>query len=340
MQKVDVFTAETMTPDQLFTAINTAIDCQTTCYTWGHPGTGKSDIHRQVAAHRGMEIRDIRLSYMEPVDVHGMPTDKDGWLDWLLPKFLKPRADGKPVMLFLDEMGNASDAVQAAAYQLALDRCMDEFKVPDDWAICAAGNYETDGALANPMSTALANRMMHFYLLTGINEWVKWASINGIHEMVIAFLMHRPELLFKFDPQSAEQAYPSPRSWEFMSRLVNRGIKPSMISKMYGGTVGAGAAKEFMAFQSMYQTLDSIPSILADPLNVTVPTEVSKCYALAVGLAMHANKDNMDAVMAFAQRFERPEYLQQMVTLAKNRDPKIQFTKAFRDWAVDNATSF
>ena len=86
---------------------------------------GKSQVVKQVADKLGIEMIDLRLSQLDPVDLRGVPAvDKEkvgkkevGKTNWNVPSFLPTEGSG---ILFLDEINSAAQATQAAAYQLVL----------------------------------------------------------------------------------------------------------------------------------------------------------------------------------------------------------------------------
>ena len=187
-------------------ALNKAIEAKRPVMLWGAPGVGKSDVVAQVAEKRGVELRDVRLSLLDPVDLKGFPIpDHDNkQMTWLPPHFLpamtvkKARAllntkDGKKTalpdhlmpndsqgILFLDELPSAPQAVQAAAYQLILNREIGNYTLPEGWAIIAAGNREEDRAVVHKMPSALANRFVHLNFDIHLDDWCEWALDNGI----------------------------------------------------------------------------------------------------------------------------------------------------------------
>ena len=65
------------------------------------------------------------------------------------------------IVLFLDEMNSAAPSVQAAAYQLILNRKVGTYKLPDNVMIVAAGNREADKGVTYRMPAPLANRFIH-----------------------------------------------------------------------------------------------------------------------------------------------------------------------------------
>jgi hypothetical protein len=99
------------------------------------------------------------------------------------------------------------------------------------------------------MPTPLANRMTHFEIHCDLDDWKDWAIPNNIHPLVIGFLNLRENLLNKFDTSSDEQAFPTPRSWEFVSEFLY--ACKGDVDRAYpliSGTVGDGVAVEFKAF--------------------------------------------------------------------------------------------
>jgi MoxR-like ATPase len=103
-------------------------------------------------------LRDIRALLLDPVDLRGLSNVVEGRSKWAIPEFLP--ADGVGI-LFLDELNAAPAMVQAAFYQLVLDRRLGEYTLPDGWIIIAAGNRDADRAHTTRMPTPLRNRFVH-----------------------------------------------------------------------------------------------------------------------------------------------------------------------------------
>ena len=57
-------------PSQVASAINLCIEASQPVMLHGSPGVGKSDVVRQVAAQRGIDMIDLRLSQLDPVDLN------------------------------------------------------------------------------------------------------------------------------------------------------------------------------------------------------------------------------------------------------------------------------
>jgi hypothetical protein len=243
----------------------------------------------QIAARHGVTVIDIRLSQMEPSDLRGIPFRSDGLVQWAVPALL-PNAErhGPEGVLFLDEITSAPPSVSAAAYQLILDRRLGEYKVPDGWAIFAAGNRQGDRGVTYSMPTPLANRFSHFEVETNLDDWAIWAYRNGIDERIIGFLRFRPELLFDFDPAHNPIAFPSPRSWEFAHRGLQKfGTHPDILQGTLQACVGAAAGVELHAFVNSLEQMPDLDAIVAGE-ELSVPREIDLQYAVAAALVGRA----------------------------------------------------
>ena len=124
-------------------------------------------------------------------------------------------------ILFLDEISAAPQSVQAAAYQITLDRTIGEHKLPENCIVIAAGNRVTDKSVAYTMPKALANRLMHIEAVGNPASWIEWAYLHGIHPYVIGFISYSPATLMDVEPSMDELAFPTPRSWEMVSNILN-----------------------------------------------------------------------------------------------------------------------
>lgn len=283
-----------MRPAQLMTILDRELTSvheghHTPVMLWGPPGVGKSEIIAQVAARHDAPVVDIRLSQMEPSDLRGIPFRVGSLVEWAAPAML-PDAErhGAVGVLFLDEITSAPPSVSAAAYQLILDRRLGDYRVPDGWAIFAAGNRQGDRGVTYTMPAPLANRFSHFEVDANLDDWVAWAYANAIDERLIAFLRFRPELLFDFDPAHNPVAFPSPRSWEFAHRALQKfGDMPELLLGALQACVGPAAGLELHAFVDNLGKMPDIDAIVRGEA-AEVPNEVDLQYAVAAALVGRA----------------------------------------------------
>ncbi len=321
-------------------------------FIWGPPGGGKSDIVAQAATEMGRELRDVRLSLLDPVDLKGFPVPDqvNGVMTWLPPDFLPPMmVPGKPVknkptmvpnssagILFLDELTSALPAIQGAAYQLILNRKIGNYTLPENWDIVAAGNREGDRSIVHRMPAALRNRFVHLEFEVNLDEWCAWAIDHGITHELIAFLRFRSSLLHAFDPKSDPRAFPTPRTWAFANKIVKSQLPADVELELLKGTVGDGAAGEFIAFMRVVRNLPSVDQILVDPENTKVPEDLSAKYAISTALATRACRDNMDVLMKYAARLPI-EFQVVFARDAGRRDNDVVKSSAFTKWAIKHS---
>ncbi len=240
---------------------------------WGPPGVGKSQGIRAVAAAieertgKRVHIIDVRLLLFNPVDLRGIPTSNaDKTLAvWLKPKiFQMDESDEVVNILFLDEISAAPSSVQAAAYQITLDRMVGEHKLPENCIVLAAGNRVTDKSVAYNMPKALANRLCHLEIKEDANAWHNWAVAHGIHPYVVGFLEYNSYPLMRFEPAESDLAFPTPRSWEMVSNILNTVSDDlSQVYPLIVGCIGETTGEIFRSWCSLYENMPSLPDVFA-----------------------------------------------------------------------------
>jgi hypothetical protein len=310
---------------------------------WGPPGVGKSQMVAQIAASHGMPVIDVRLSQMEPTDLRGIPFRSGEVVEWAVPAMLPDeKRHGASGILFLDELTSAAPTVSAAAYQLILDRRLGEYRVPPGWAIFAAGNRQGDRGVTYSMPAPLANRFSHFEVETHLDDWVAWAHAHGIDERIIAFLRFRPELLFDFDPKYNPVAFPSPRSWEFAHRALQKfADRTELLLGALQACVGPAAGIETKAFLDNLGNLPDLDAIVRGE-HASVPTETDLQYAVASALVARAVrlKDGPDGakvlghILDYAKSFPNREMGVMLVSdMQRAVGERLFKTPQFATWA-------
>ena len=310
---------------------------------WGPPGVGKSQFISQIADKHQVPLIDIRLSQMEPTDLRGIPFRVNDKVEWAIPAMLPDaQRHGPTGILFLDEITSAAPTVSTAAYQLILDRRLGEYFIPDGWAIFAAGNRQGDRGVTYSMPAPLANRFTHYEVEANLEDWVTWAHGHGIDERIIGFLRFRPDLLFNFDPAHNPIAFPSPRSWEFAHRALNKfADMPPLLRDGLQACVGPAAGIELKAF---IDSMDQLPDIdgIVDGKEAAVPTGIDLQYGVAAALVRRAvlARDTLEAnrvlgnILRYARRFPQREMGVMLVTDLHRTVGKPLFgVPEFTEWA-------
>jgi len=259
-------------------------------FLWGPPGIGKSELVADIAQELGGYMIDLRLGQMEPTDIRGIPFyNKDtGKMDWAEPVDLPTEEFAKQypiVVLFLDEMNSAAPSVQAAAYQLILNRRSGKYFLPDNVVMVAAGNRESDKGVTYRMPTPLANRFIHQEMRVDFASYQEWAVNNNIHKDVVGYLSFAKQDLYDFDPKSASRAFATPRSWTFVSQILeDEDGDDDTIMNLIAGTVGEGLAVKFMAHRKIAGKMPKPEDILSGKEKDLNVKEVSAMYSLVIGM--------------------------------------------------------
>jgi len=320
-----------MKPSELLKALDLSWSTRRPLFIAGPPGIGKSAIPRDWAQAKGIGYLDCRLLYWDTVDLRGMPKVENGRTTWCPPAVWPDSGEG---VIAFDELPAAAPAVQAASFQLWLDRQLAEYRLPDGWHIIGMGNRQSDRAGAGRLLSPLLSRMIYVELECSLDDWSLWAISSGIAGEVVQFLRFRPELLFNFDPAKWDgRSYACPRAWEFVSDLVK--TDPTVSPEILTGTVGAGAATEFYSFLSLYRSLPSIDSILLSPQTSPVPEELSARWAVSGALARRATAGNIGRVMQYVSRLSK-ELEVLTIKDAALLTPAVGQTPEFVTWSVKN----
>ena len=338
-----------MRPQEIFDAVIAAVEMKEPLFIWGPPGVGKSDVVRQVAEHFQKQyggdnlfnpydhetfgLIDLRAILLDPVDLRGLPhINGDKRAHWAIPDFL-PRV-GRGI-LFVDEINAAPPLVQAALYQLILDRRLGEYFLPDGWVVMAAGNREGDRAVTHRMPSALANRFMHIEFMTSVDDWCKWAYQHDIAtEIISAVRFCGMDLLYNFNPQKNLKAFPTPRSIAKSSKIFQNVGNESLRNKLIEGTIGKEASITLYAHVSTHMDLPSMADIMSDPENAPLPSEPSAIYATIVAMARQAKKATFANLYQYSKRLSE-EFTVLFVKDAVSVSPEVIRTKEYvSDFAV------
>ena len=274
---------------------------------WGPPGVGKSQGVREIARYIEREtgkrtiITDVRLLLFNPVDLRGIPTaNSDRTLAvWLKPQIFQMDPSDEIInILFLDEISAAPQSVQAAAYQITLDRKVGEHMLPDNCIIMAAGNRVTDRSISVKMPKALANRLMHVEIKGSVNSWLAWADRSGIDLRVTEYIRQHKDRLFMFNADSDSLAFATPRSWEMVSSVLkNTGMDLEDAYPFIAGLVGPSVASELITSADVSGTV-SIEDIF-NGTETKVPQTSDKVYHLINQMTEYV-RDNIKNKAAIA----------------------------------------
>lgn len=325
-----------MKPSTITAELPSILSMRRPIFMWGKSGIGKSSlVHQYATAHR-LELRDVRMSQLDSIDLRGfpMPNVKERTMEWLSPNFLPTKKD-KPGILFLDEMNGAMPAVMAPSYQLILDGRIGHYIFPDTWAIIAAGNNVGDRGVTHQMPAPLNNRFIHIDVDTDTDDWHARAMADGIDMRIRAYLRLKPGNLHVFDTTVNPRSFPTPRSWYFVDQILKLKRPAGVEFELLKGTVGEGAAGEFTGFCRDIANMPDIDSILLDPTKAELPKTQSVMHAVTTALVDKVAPAVMDRIMKYVTRLPR-EIQVVFVRGAQQKDRRVVSVKSYMDWCIGN----
>jgi hypothetical protein len=267
-------------------AIRKAIQTRRPVFLWGQPGIGKSDIIKQIGDDANREVIDVRLALWEPTDIKGIPyyNADHGKMMWAAPAELPTDPNSKAI-LFLDELNSAPPAVQAAAYQLVLNRRVGTYQLPAGVDIVAAGNRESDRGVTYRMPSPLANRFIHIEMRVDFDDFHEWATNNKLHADVVGYISFAKQDLNDFDPKSSSKAFATPRTWSYVSSLLeDDNVDAETLMTLIAGSIGDGLAIKFMAHRKISSKLPLPSDILAGKVKTLETKEISAMYSLVISM--------------------------------------------------------
>ena len=321
-------------------SLDKLIESQIPVFVWGSPGIGKSSIIKQIATDKNLEFVDLRLSLLDPTDLKGIPffDQENNEAVWATPNFLPKNPDSKGI-LFLDEINTAPPSVQASAYQLVLDRKVGDYELPSGWSIVAAGNHESDRGVVYRMPPPLANRFVHLSMDVSFEDWKEWAYGVGIDSSIIAFLNYDNTKLFDFDPSKNQKSFPTPRSWEYVHKVLASGIEPVLLIDIISGAVGSESAIAFMSFRKVMNRLPDIEKLLNSE-EVEVEHDSQVLFALIAGIItnikQNSSKEKIDNALKFSLTLPK-EFSVMLVKDMQQNKINVEASTVWDDWVEEFA---
>ena len=275
----------------------------------GQPGAGKTEGIYQVVEDHNAVLVDVRLGQYDSVDLRGIPVPDAERMQtcWYAPLTLPfhgnpiydvPENKDRIIILFLDELGHASAAVQGPTMQLVNEGRIGEHKLLPNVRIVAATNRDGDRAVHNRMSTTVANRFTHAEIALDADAWCEWAMRKGLPQEGVAFMQFRKNLLSTFDKalKNGDKAFATPRTWEKALRYYADPKMPTDVKQAaIAGSVGEGPSAEFWGFIDVWAKMPPLSSIEKNPDKAELPKEAAMRYAVTVAISGALTKKNISA---------------------------------------------
>ena len=179
----------------------------------------------------------------------------------------------KPIMVFLDELAKSPQFIKNVLAPIVYEQRVGNYHFVEGSVVVAATNLAIEG-LGDSIQAHLRNRLVFVKMRKPTSdEWVKWATDNGVNPMVIAFVSNEPRVMqsfmdyekggmfegkdlskdngFIFNPKSMQLAYATPRSLVAASDILDAGLgvlDDDTLEAALVGTVGATTAQALSSF--------------------------------------------------------------------------------------------
>jgi hypothetical protein len=242
-----------------------------------------------------------------------------------------------PTIVFLDDLGQASAAVQAAVMQLILGKRINGHHLSDNIIFVGATNRREDMAAVQGILEPVKSRWHSIVgLEVDVEAWLQWAEDAGINAYVRAFIARRPTLLHAFEASQDMVNTPSPRTVVNASRIIDANFDPDVRRALIAGSVGEGWATEYLAFIDMVDRMIDPNVVIQAPKDVDVPKDHDVLYVLSLALADRATDANFNNIMEFVNRMEEREFQKLLVSVATRRDENLKNTTGYITWATAN----
>jgi AAA domain (dynein-related subfamily) len=307
----------------------------------GKPGIGKSDITEQVKNTLGFNMLTATPIVEDPTDAKGMPWVVNGVADFLPFGNLKMMMEAKsPLIVFIDDFGQANPSMQAAYMQLLLARAINGKKISEHVRFVAASNRREDkaavGGLLEPVKSRFASILE---LEVDTDDWVMWALNNNMPVELISFIRFNKKMLDNFEPTKDLKNSPCPRTVAKVGRMLNMGIPDDLRYEMFKGAAGEVFATEFIAYLKVWMGLPSIGQIKLNPDTAPVPDEPGAQYAVSTMCANAMDAGNMAPLYTYLKRLPL-EFMVSAVKFGTRLNPSACHTEAFQRFTMENPNAF
>lgn len=233
----------------------------------GKHGIGKSRILEDYFSKKGQKVVTLFLGQMaDPSDLIGLPekNKETGKTDFMMPYWFP--TDGKPIVLFLDELNRSRPEVLQTIMDLTLNRKLAGKSLPAGSRIISAVNNGNEYQLTD-LDPALVSRFNIYEFAPSVEDWITWAKTSGIDERVVSFISENPEKLDSFDNGEAEnlERTPDRRSWERVSEILRNFSEITIeLKTLLAGIIGSETTSAFFEFAKSEKVLSAKKVLTSD----------------------------------------------------------------------------
>jgi hypothetical protein len=282
-----------------------------------------------------------------------IPNHQTKTLDTYTGSLFKLDSD-RPKVILLDEFMKSPKLCQIIYTRLMLERCVGDIPLPDGSIVFGTSNNQADG-LGDTMLAHAGNRVCLVEMeKPQVDDWLVWATENGISPLIRAFVHTFPRVLasyrdsgqednpYIFNPKKPQLSFVSPRSLAKCSVIVDNKDKlgDNLTMCALAGTIGASASADMSAFLRLEKELPTFDEILKEPEITTIPESISAQLMLMFqAVDKIKQQSDLTSFMKYIKRIPSSEIQAIFFTMLMRNSKSVKIArgnKEIADWAVDN----
>jgi len=318
----------------------------------GDPGVGKTAITRQAAQEVEIPYFQTIVAQFDPGELAGLPfmgqvkvnrelngkivESMEDRMIRLRPSYLPDidDEDQKIGVYNLDELPQTTLAGQNIMSQLVNEWRIGEHKISQGITICCTGNDPSNKAGTTPMPSHLKDRLLFIYVRTDHEEWGRYAARKSLNPIIRTYIRQNPGNLHGF--KTGLDAFPSPRSWEKASNIMDLKLTDDLRHAAFCGTIGEGIATEFEQFVRVKDRLPDPDEVIKNPEAAPLfrNDEADVLTLLLASLADKATEKNIGQIIKYIKRMPNKEFAAVFSQDAFSRDKSLMDTKPVTEWAM------
>jgi hypothetical protein len=282
-----------------------------------------------------------------------IPNHQTKTLDTYTGSLFKLDSD-RPKVILLDEFMKSPKLCQIIYTRLMLERCVGDIPLPDGSIVFGTSNNQADG-LGDTMLAHAGNRVCLVEMeKPQVDDWLVWATENGISPLIRAFVHTFPRVLasyrdsgqednpYIFNPKKPQLSFVSPRSLAKCSVIVDNKDKlgDNLTMCALAGTIGASASADMSAFLRLEKELPTFTEILEKPEITPIPESISAQLMLMFqAVDKIKQQSDLTSFMKYIKRIPSSEIQAIFFTMLMRNSKSVKIArgnKEIADWAVDN----
>jgi hypothetical protein len=326
-----------MRPKHVQELLGIALDLHFPVMLVGPPGVGKTDMVMAAARQKNADVILAHPVVDDPTDYKGLPFAANGEANFLpYGNIRRARDANKPTFYFLDDFGQASNGVQAAAMQPILSHTINGIPISPYVVFVVATNRKEDKAAVSGILEPVKSRFKTIIdVEVHTDDWISWALANQMPVELIAFIRYRENFLTDFKPTKDIKNNPCPRTITNVGIWQNSGLPAHLQYETFKGAAGEAFATEYKSFLDVWKQLPNIDKIFMAPDTEKIPDKADVLYATIGAIASRVNDLNANNAFRYIKRL--PEEVQvACVSDILLRDKNLTMTKGYQQWSIDN----